>query len=48
VLALYWLAPYLLISSGAVPPLPLVALAIAINLLGVFLHFGSDAQRVSA
>ena len=45
VLALYWLAPYLLISSGAVPPLPLVALAIALNLLGVFLHFGSDAQK---
>jgi steroid 5-alpha reductase family enzyme len=45
VLALYWLAPLLLISSGAVPPLPLVAVAIALNLLGVFLHFGSDAQK---
>ena len=45
VLALYWLAPFLLISSGAVPPLPLVAVAIALNLLGVFLHFGSDAQK---
>ena len=45
VLALYCLAPLLLISSGAVPPLPLVALAIALNLLGVFLHFGSDAQK---
>lgn len=45
VLALYWLAPFLLISSGAVPPLPLVAGAIALNLLGVFLHFGSDAQK---
>jgi steroid 5-alpha reductase family enzyme len=45
VLALYWLAPFLLISSGAVPPMPLVALAIALNLLGVFLHFGSDAQK---
>ena len=45
VLALYWLAPLLLISSGAVPPLPLVALAITLNLLGVFLHFGSDAQK---
>ena len=45
VLALYWLAPLLLISSGAVPPMPLVALAIALNLLGVFLHFGSDAQK---
>ena len=45
VLALYWLAPFLLISSGAVPPLPLVAVAIALNLLRVFLHFGSDAQK---
>ena len=45
VLALYWLAPFLLISSGAVPPMPLVALAIALHLLGVFLHFGSDAQK---
>jgi steroid 5-alpha reductase family enzyme len=45
VLALYWLAPFLLISSRAVPPMPLVALAIALNLLGVFLHFGSDAQK---
>ena len=36
VLALYWLAPLLLISTGAVPPLPLVAVAIAINLLGWF------------
>jgi steroid 5-alpha reductase family enzyme len=45
VLALYWLAPFLLISSGVVPPLPLVAVAIALNSLGVFLHFGSDAQK---
>ena len=44
-LGLYWLAPYLLIASGAVPPLPLLAGAIAINLLGVFLHFASDAQK---
>jgi hypothetical protein len=45
VLGLYWLAPFLLIASGVVPPLPLVAVAIAINSLGVFLHFGSDAQK---
>jgi steroid 5-alpha reductase family enzyme len=44
-LGLYWLAPWLLIASGAVPPLPLLAGAIAINLLGVFLHFASDAQK---
>ncbi|MCX5951279.1 MAG: DUF1295 domain-containing protein [Cyanobacteria bacterium] len=44
-LGLYWLAPFLLIASGALPPLPLLAGAIAINLLGVFLHFASDAQK---
>jgi steroid 5-alpha reductase family enzyme len=44
-LGMYWLAPFLLIASGAVPPLPLLAGAIAINLLGVFLHFASDAQK---
>ena len=45
VLGLYWLAPYLLIAAATEPPLPLVALAITLNLLGVFLHFGSDAQK---
>lgn len=42
---LYWIAPFLLISSGTVPPLPVVAAAIALNILGVFLHFASDAQK---
>jgi steroid 5-alpha reductase family enzyme len=45
VLGLYWLAPFLLISSGVVPPPPLVAAAVALNILGVFLHYGSDAQK---
>lgn len=44
-LALYWLAPWLLIRSGAVPPPALMAAAVATTLLGVFLHFGSDAQK---
>ena len=43
--SLYWLAPFLLISSGIEPPLPLVAAAIAINIFGVFLHYVSDAQK---
>lgn len=43
--SLYWVAPLILISSGAQPSLILVAIAIATNLLGVFLHFGSDAQK---
>lgn len=45
VLMLYWVAPLLLISSGTIPPLPLVALAIAVNILGIFLHYVSDAQK---
>lgn len=43
--SLYWVAPFILISSGTVPPLPLVAAAISINIFGVFLHYTSDAQK---
>nr|WP_017747277.1 DUF1295 domain-containing protein [Scytonema hofmannii] len=42
---LYWIAPLILISSGSIPSLPLVAIAISLNILGVFLHFVSDAQK---
>jgi protein-S-isoprenylcysteine O-methyltransferase Ste14 len=44
-LGLYWIAPFILISSGSQPSLVLIASAVFINLLGVFLHFGSDAQK---
>ncbi|MBW4581247.1 MAG: DUF1295 domain-containing protein [Tildeniella nuda ZEHNDER 1965/U140] len=44
-LMLYWVAPFLLISRGTIPPLPLVALAIAVNICGIFLHYVSDAQK---
>lgn len=44
-LLLYWVAPFLLISRGYEPPAPLLAAAIALNILGVFLHYGSDAQK---
>ncbi|MBW4575789.1 MAG: DUF1295 domain-containing protein [Aphanothece sp. CMT-3BRIN-NPC111] len=44
-LGLYWVAGFILISSGSVPPLPLVAAAISINILGIFLHYASDAQK---
>lgn len=44
-ISLYWVAPFLLISRGVEPPLPLVAGAIALNILGVFLHYASDAQK---
>ncbi|MEQ9356718.1 methyltransferase family protein [Coleofasciculus sp. F4-SAH-05] len=45
VLLLYWVAPFILISSGSEPTPPLIAAAIAINLMGVFLHYSSDAQK---
>jgi steroid 5-alpha reductase family enzyme len=45
VVNLYWVAPFMLISSGTVPPLPLVAAAISLNILGIFFHFTSDAQK---
>ena len=45
ILGLYWVAPFMLISRSVEPPLPLVAIAIALNILGVFLHYGSDAQK---
>ena len=44
-LLLYWVAPFILISSGTIPSLPLVAVAISCNILGVFLHYSSDAQK---
>jgi protein-S-isoprenylcysteine O-methyltransferase Ste14 len=42
---MYWIAPFILISSGTIPSLPLVAVAISLNIFGVFLHFVSDAQK---
>lgn len=45
ILMLYWVAPFILISSGSEAPLPLVAAAISINVMGVFLHYASDAQK---
>jgi protein-S-isoprenylcysteine O-methyltransferase Ste14 len=44
-LGLYWLPPFLLISSKTAPSFPLIALAIATNIFGVMLHFVSDAQK---
>ncbi|MDY7013840.1 MAG: DUF1295 domain-containing protein [Cyanobacteriota bacterium] len=45
VISLYWVAPFILVSSRSLPPMPLVAAAIALNIFGVFLHYGSDAQK---
>ncbi len=44
-LLLYWIAPFLLISRGIEPPPVLIGSAVMLNVLGVMLHFGSDAQK---
>lgn len=44
-LGLYWVAPFILISSGTEPPSALVAAAISLNIFGIFLHYSSDAQK---
>jgi steroid 5-alpha reductase family enzyme len=44
-LACYWVAPFLLISSKVEPSASLIGIAIATNIFGVFLHYGSDAQK---
>ena len=41
----YWIAPFILISSGIIVPNYVIALCISINIFGVFLHFASDAQK---
>lgn len=45
ILGLYWIAPFLLISQFAEPSHFVIALSIALNLVGFVLHFGSDAQK---
>jgi steroid 5-alpha reductase family enzyme len=44
-LGLYWVAPWVLISSGSVPPPPLIGVAVAAYTFGIFLHYTSDAQK---
>ena len=44
-LSLYWVAPFILISRGLQPSSFAIALAVFINLGGIFLHYGSDAQK---
>ena len=41
----YWLAGFLLIAGGHVPPNWLICACIAANVMGTFLVFGSDAQK---
>ena len=41
----YWVAPFILISSQKSVSSPIIAASISINIIGVFLHFASDAQK---
>ena len=41
----YWIAPFILISSQKAVPNIIIAASISINIIGVFLHFASDAQK---
>ena len=41
----YWIAPFILISSQKSVSSPIIAASISINIIGVFLHFASDAQK---
>ena len=41
----YWIAPFILISSQKTVSNPIIAASISINIIGVFLHFASDAQK---
>ena len=41
----YWIAPFILISTQKSVSSPIIAASISINIIGVFLHFASDAQK---
>ncbi|MGI0481072.1 methyltransferase family protein [Geminocystis sp. CENA526] len=45
ILGLYWIAPFILISSDKQPSEILIATAVSINIIGIFLHYSSDAQK---
>lgn len=45
VLGLYWIAPWLLISQQIEPSAAIIAVAVVLNMFGVMLHYGSDAQK---
>ncbi len=44
-LGLYWIPAWLVASSIVSPPYWVLSLAVAINAMGLVLHFGSDAQK---
>jgi protein-S-isoprenylcysteine O-methyltransferase Ste14 len=44
-LGLYWVAPWLLISSGAEAPGWIIGLSVTLCAFGTLLHYGADAQK---
>jgi steroid 5-alpha reductase family enzyme len=44
-LALYWIAPFILISQHLTPTPVVIGAAVALNMFGVMLHYSSDAQK---
>lgn len=44
-LGLYWIAPWLLISQQIEPSAAIIATSVVLNMFGVMLHYGSDAQK---
>lgn len=44
-LALYWIAPFILISQHVEPTPIVIGVALALNMFGVMLHYSSDAQK---
>lgn len=45
VLMVYWIAPYMLISSGIIPHTLTILTSIPICMIGFLFHFGSDSQK---
>jgi len=45
VLGFYWIAPFILISQYTVTPSYLMGISVSMCMIGVMLHFGSDAQK---
>ena len=45
ILGLYWIAPWIIVTHDVHTPSEIIAAAISLNIIGVMLHFSSDAQK---
>lgn len=45
ILGLYWIAPWIIVTHDVHAPSQIIAAAISLNVIGVMLHFSSDAQK---